>query len=62
MKETYKNTKTLLEKIQYDKYCRTICSDLKVIAEFNYMWTGTEDRVSVLSEPTLPKSIRYSNR
>ena len=32
MKETYENLKILLEKIQYDKYCRTICCDLKVIA------------------------------
>ena len=32
MKETYKNLKILLEKIQYDKYYRTICCDLKVIA------------------------------
>ena len=32
MKETYENLKILLEKIQYDKYCWTICCDLKVIA------------------------------
>jgi len=32
MKETYQNLKILLEKIQYDKYCWTICWDLKVIA------------------------------
>jgi hypothetical protein len=32
MKETYENMKILLEKIQYDKYCWTICCDLKVIA------------------------------
>ena len=29
---TYENLKILLEKIQYDKYCWTICCDLKVIA------------------------------
>ena len=32
MKETYENSKILLEKIQYDKYCWTICCNLKVIA------------------------------
>ena len=32
MKETYENLKILLEKLQYDKYCWTICCDLKVIA------------------------------
>jgi len=32
MNETYKNLKILLEKIQYEKYCWTICCDLKVIA------------------------------
>ncbi|GFG31131.1 hypothetical protein Cfor_10720, partial [Coptotermes formosanus] len=32
MKETYENMKILLEKIQYDKYCWTICCDLKVTA------------------------------
>ena len=32
MKETYENLKILLEKNQYDKYCWTICCDLKVIA------------------------------
>ena len=32
MKETYENLKILLEKIQYDKYCWTICCDLKVIS------------------------------
>jgi len=32
MKETYGNLKILLEKNQYDKYCWTICCDLKVIA------------------------------
>ena len=32
MKETYENLKILLEKTQYDKYCWTICCDLKVIA------------------------------
>jgi len=32
MKETYENLKILLEKIQYNKYCWTICCDLKVIA------------------------------
>jgi hypothetical protein len=32
MKKTYENLKILLEKIQYDKYCWTICCDLKVIA------------------------------
>ena len=28
MKETYENLKILLEKIQYDKYCWTVCCDL----------------------------------
>ena len=32
MKETYENFKILLEKIQCDKDCWTICCDLKVIA------------------------------
>ena len=32
VKETYENLKIVLEKIQYDKYCWTICCDLKVIA------------------------------
>jgi len=32
MKETYENLKILLEKIQNDKYCWTICCDLKAIA------------------------------
>ena len=32
MKETYETLKILLEKIQYDKYCWTICCDLKVTA------------------------------
>ena len=32
MKETYEYLKILLEKIQYFKYCKTICCDLKVIA------------------------------
>jgi len=32
LKEAYENLKILLEKIQYDKYCWTICCDLKVIA------------------------------
>ena len=32
MKETCENFKILLEKIQYDKYCWTVCCDLKVIA------------------------------
>ena len=32
MKETYENLKILLEKIQYFKYCWTICCELKVIA------------------------------
>ena len=32
MKETYENLKILLENIQYDKCCWTICCDLKVTA------------------------------
>ena len=31
MKDMYENLKILLEKIQYDKCCWTICCDLKVI-------------------------------
>ena len=31
MKEKYENLKILLEKIQYDKYCWTVCCDLKAI-------------------------------
>ncbi|GFG37027.1 hypothetical protein Cfor_05729 [Coptotermes formosanus] len=38
MKETYENTKILLEKIQYDKYCWTICCDLKVTALLMADW------------------------
>lgn len=32
MKESYKELKFLLEKIQYKEYCWTICCDLKVVA------------------------------
>jgi len=32
MKETYENMKILLERIQYDKHCWSICCDLKVVA------------------------------
>jgi len=32
LKETYENLKILLEKIQYGRYCWSICCDLKVIA------------------------------
>jgi len=32
LKETYENLKILLEKIQYARYCWTICCDLKVTA------------------------------
>ena len=32
MKEMYENLKIMLEKNQYDKYCWTVCGNLKVIA------------------------------
>ena len=54
MKETYEHLKILLEKIQYDKYCWTICCDLKVIAllmrlqfgntKFFYEWDSRDKK------------------
>ena len=32
MKETYENTKQLLQYINYEQYCSQLCGDLKVIA------------------------------
>jgi hypothetical protein len=32
MKETYENMKNLLDKINYNKHCWNVCSDLKIVA------------------------------
>jgi hypothetical protein len=40
MKETYKNTEILLDKINYDKHCWNICDDLKVVPNLLAMQFG----------------------
>jgi hypothetical protein len=35
MKESYENTKLVLEKIHHEKYKRNICGDLKVLLFFS---------------------------